>query len=110
MSLETFIYAESRLRLHEKLEAVEGVKKAYFQPPETVKLKYPCIIYSRTAASNLTANDKNYNFRWRYKLTIIDPDPESQIPDIVAREFSYCSFDRSYTADNLNYYVFDLYY
>ena len=38
----------SRLNLQDKLEEVLGSKQVYFQPPESLKLKYPCIVYSRS--------------------------------------------------------------
>lgn len=34
-----------RVDLHRKFEIALGSKNVYFQPPESVKLKYPCIIY-----------------------------------------------------------------
>ena len=38
---------DRRLQLHEELCSVLGSRNVYFQPPETIKLTYPCIIYSK---------------------------------------------------------------
>ena len=35
-----------RLELQEKLEQLVGNSNVYFQPPASVMLSYPCVIYS----------------------------------------------------------------
>lgn len=45
----------------------------------------------------------------RYTVTIIDRNPDSAIPNKVA-ELPLCSFNRFYTADNLNHFVYNLYF
>ena len=61
-------------------ESILGNRNVYFQPPETVKLKYPCIIYSRDIIRNLNANDKPYKINEGFSVTYIDKDPVSEIP------------------------------
>lgn len=104
------IYTQRRLELHAKLEAIPGVKKAYFQPPASVKMRYPCIVYHRDGGATKFSDDNPYNFRRRYVIKVIDPDPDSSIPDILANTFPMCTADRHYTSDNLNHDVFTLYY
>jgi len=100
-----------RLQLHEQLVAMLGSRNVYFQPPSTVKMGYPCIIYSIGEANFITnfANGILYNFRKAYKVTVIDPNPDTEIPDRLLN-LPYCRADRHYTADNLNHYTFVLYY
>ena len=100
---------DRRLKLQTLLESIKGVSKAYFQPPETVKMSYPCIVYSLDADKGLHANNKLYFLRKRYMLTVIDKNPDSVIPDAV-RGLSYCDFERSYKKDNLNHWVFTIYF
>ena len=38
----------TRLELHRILNDIPGVRGVYYQPPESLKLKYPAIIYSRS--------------------------------------------------------------
>ena len=89
----------------------EGYDKlvVYFQPPETIKLTYPCIIYSRDSANTIYANNKPYCNTWRYQLMVIDKDPDSVIPKILAT-LPMCRFNRHYTKNNLNHDVFNIYY
>lgn len=99
--------ALDRVKLQELLETI--TPKVYFQPPENVKLVYPCIIYSRDALNTRFADNIPYRHKKRYQVTVIDRDPDSPLPDVVANLLS-CTFDRFYTADNLNHDVYTLYY
>lgn len=102
---------QKRLELQKKLEKVPNVAAAYFQAPSTVKMVYPCIRYARTDIEPLYADDSTYIHKWQYTLTIIDPDPDTNIPDYIISNFPYCSLNgRPYTVDNLNHYILTLYY
>lgn len=100
---------DRRLKLHEILSSIKGVKKVYFQPPESMKMDYPCIRYNVDNDYNLKANNLSYNHRIMYLITVIDKNPDSNIPDAL-RKIPYCGFDRWYSADNLNHWVFTLYF
>jgi hypothetical protein len=86
-----------------------GKLNVYFQPPETVKLVYPCIIYSRSSGDTKFANNKPYINTKRYQLIVIDKNPDSIIPEVVTM-LPMCKFERHYTKDNLNHDVFNIYY
>lgn len=98
-----------RLELHSILVDILGSKNVYFQPPPTLKMSYPCIVYKRDYSDTSFADDKPYIQVKRYQLTVIDRDPDSEIPDKVAK-LPKCAFDRFYTADNLNHDVFKLFF
>lgn len=107
----------SRPKLHTEfidsiLESTEeeGFKRAYFQPPANVFMKYPCIKYSLDGLSTLRANDRLYKGTNRYQVILIDEDPDSPLHDKLLNHFQYISFDRAYTADGLNHKVYTLYY
>lgn len=100
----------SRLSLHEELCKVLGTRYVYFQPPESLKLDYPCVIYSRSSPRKHNANDKLYMSTNRYEGTVIDYDPDSKIPDKIVNHFPMCTLDRSYISDKLNHFTFTLYY
>lgn len=85
------------------------VPNVYYQPPASVKMNYPAIVYSRKNIENTFANDSVYKQDHAYELIVIDRDPDSVIVDKISR-LPTCSFDRHYTADNLNHDVFTLYY
>ena len=84
-------------------------ENVYFQPPTNVRLKYPCIIYQRDYARTLFAGDKPYKHTLQYMVTVIDRNPDSDLPGKVA-ELPMCLFNRFYTADDLNHDVYTLYF
>ena len=73
----------SRLRLHEELVNILGSRYVYFQPPESIKLNYPCIIYERYDISNTFADDDVYLDPRQYRITVVDKNPDSEIGKIL---------------------------
>lgn len=98
-----------RTQLHEILEAIPGVAAVYFQSPGAEKMQYPCIVYQRDAADTQYADDIPYRRMTRYQVTVIDRNPDSEVPDNVAK-LQYSIFARFFAANNLNHDVFTLYY
>jgi hypothetical protein len=96
-----------RLELQSLLEAL--AENVYFQPPAGVQMQYPCIVYARDSAVTRFAGNYPYRYEKRYQVTVIDRDPDSEIPDKVAA-LPMCIFNRFFTADNLNHDVFNLYF
>jgi hypothetical protein len=92
------------------LEELVTPNKVYFQPPENVKLIYPCIIYNRGVVGKTEfANNKPYTHRVRYDVIVIDKNPDSPLLDKIAM-LPMCIFQRHYTVDNLNHDIYELYY
>lgn len=98
-----------RLELHDIFVRLLGLQNVYFQPPATVKMSYPCIVYRRSRPEVRHADDGIYSSREGYTVTVIDPNPDSEIPEKVML-LPLCRFDRHFTADNLNHDVFTIYY
>jgi hypothetical protein len=96
-----------RLELHQILETF--VPNVYFQPPINVRLEYPCIIYKRDFANTKFADGKPYDHIVRYAITVIDQNPDSEIPKKVAM-LPMSLFNRFYTVDNLNHDVYNVYF
>lgn len=99
-----------RLEFHEKLVEVLGSRSCYFNPPETSKLKYPCIVYSRDNGDSKYANDRMYRYFINYTITIIDRDPDSVIWERIMEAFELCQFERFFVSDELNHWVLRIYY
>lgn len=99
-----------RLELQNKFEVLIGSKEVHYQPGPSVELSYPCIVYNRSNSNTAWANGYIYRKKSRYQVVVIDQDPDSQIPDILLDNFQYIRMERSYSADYLNHWVFDLYY
>lgn len=98
-----------RPELQTILVGLLGSDNVYFQPPPSLQMIYPCIVYSRSNIDIRHADDKPYKHRTRYQLTVIDRNPDSAIPMKVAM-LPLCSFERFYTAENLNHDVFQLFF
>jgi hypothetical protein len=96
-----------RLDLHQILQTITPL--VYFQPPTNVHLEYPCIIYKRDFADTKFADDNPYSHTKRYMVTIIDSNPDSEIPNQVAA-LPMSLFNRFYTADDLNHDVYNVYF
>ena len=95
--------------LQNLLKDILGSENVYFQPPETVHIEYPCFIYVLNNINTTRADNNLYLFRNCYSVTVIDKDPDSDLPRRLLK-LPLCSFDRFYTADNLNHWVFSLYF
>lgn len=100
---------DSRPNLHALLVEVLGSRNVYFQPPPTVQIKYPAIIYSRTNIDNRYANNGIYTREIAYQVIVVDKSPDSEIVDKVSN-LPKCRFNRHYVSDNLNHDVFTIYY
>lgn len=103
---------EKRLRLRRMLTDILGTTgqsetRTYFQPPSSVLMKYPCIIYSRNKIRNRYADDVVYGQMDEYQLTVVDEDPDSTIVRAVSL-LPGCRHDRHYKADNLYHDVFTI--
>lgn len=99
----------NRLELQTKFEELLGSRNVYYQPPASIKMKYPAIVYSRNRIENVHANNSIYGQNDSYTVTVIDEDPDSEIVRKVSL-LPLCRFDRHYTSDNLNHDVFTLYF
>lgn len=93
--------------LQDILETI--VDNVYFQPPESVKLVYPCIVYSRSSINTKFANDLPYKTKTRYSVTLIDKNPDS-IYVVELAGLPMCTHERHFRKDNLNHDIFNLYF
>lgn len=81
----------------------------YFQPPESLRIKYPCIVYDLKDIRPWYANNRKYAMFRAYELTFISKYPDSEVVDRIM-SLPMCSFDRSFTAENLHHFVYTIYY
>lgn len=94
-----------RLNLHTLLKTITS--NVYFQPPPSSEISYPCIVYNRSKILTRFADNIPYSHEKRYAITVIDADPDSELPDKVSN-LQRCSFDRHFVSDNLNHDVFNI--
>lgn len=82
----------------------------YFDPPETIKLVYPCIIYNISGYDRHFGDDIKYLRPVRYAFTVIDQNPDSQIAINMEDHFNYCTVDTSRVVNNLYHFDGTIYY
>lgn len=95
-------------QLGDKFKAT-GCPNVYFQPPETLQIEYPCIIYVRSNVWSRHADNQPYRNLTRYNVTLIHKDPDNPFVSKLM-EMPKVTYDRHYTADNLHHDVFQIYY
>ena len=100
---------DRRSELHKVLCKALGNEHVYYQPPESVKINYPAIIYSCSDIDVRHANDKTYMMTRRYEIIVIDKKPDNSVIDTLL-QLPLCSYDRHYVSDNLYHDVLTLYY
>lgn len=99
----------NRLKLHNKLLELFENDHVYYQPPENLKMEYPCIRYHKSDVISSHADNINYVNRTSYEIVIIDKHPDNVVIEkILALPLS--SYNRHYVSDNLNHDVIQLYY
>lgn len=99
----------NRLDLHEMLCDILGSRSVYFQPPESVRLVYPAIVYKLSNIRNRFADNRVYIQGDSYAITVITTDPDSDIVRKISK-LPQCRYDRDYISDNLYHTVFTLSY
>ena len=99
----------SRLKLHSELETILGSKNVYYQPPASMHLKYPCIVYKKRAMDSQYADNIAYIHKQSYTITVIDTNPDSELDDRMA-EFPLTRSESSFCSGNLYHDVFVTYY
>lgn len=102
--------SEKRAELGDKLKEILGSTNVYFEPPESVKLKYPCIVYERSAGDTLFANNKPYRFKVRYTITAISRVADNPVIGPLAMSLPSIQYDRHFVSDSLHHDVFYVYY
>ena len=99
---------QERERLQTELEEILGSRNVYFQPPPSLRMHYPAIVYSRNRIASLNADNEIYKTDVQYLVTVIDEDPDSEIVERLSY-FRNARHDRHYESDGLNHDVFTIY-
>lgn len=98
-----------RLSLQALFEELLGSRNVYYDPPESVKMQYDAIRYSRKKIDNTFANNSVYKQDDTYEVIVIYRNPDSDLPRRVS-QLPMCTHDRHYVADNLHHDVFTIYH
>ena len=99
----------TRLELHDILSGLLESNNVYYQPPETIKMEYPCIKYSKSNIRSKYANNLTYVQNNCYEIIVISKKPDNPVINELLK-LPMCSFNRHYVSDNLNHDVLTLYF
>lgn len=98
---------DNRPNLQTKLE--QFTENVYFQPPESMKLIYPAIVFKFSKPENTFADNKVYKQSEFYEVTVIDRDPDRKIAKQISR-LPKTRFVTSFVSDNLYHEIYTIYY
>ena len=98
-----------RLELQMLLETIMGSRNVYFQPPASVSLSYPAIVYAFDGIKSNYSNDKKYSMHDYYDITLIQISQDLTIIDKLLM-LDYCEMHSHYVVDNLYHYKFKLFF
>ena len=98
---------DRREQLQTELETIIGSEnKVYYEPPENIKMTYPCIVLTRQRINAEYADNKVYNNLTRYKITYIDYSPDSDKIDDILTQIKGISPGDHFVFDGLHHDVF----
>lgn len=69
---------------------------------------YPCIVYELDRIVKKRADNGVYLKTRRYQVKLITKNPDDPMVDTLA-SMAHSEFERHYTADGLNHFVFTIY-
>lgn len=98
---------ERRYLLHNELLRILGdnTRHVYFQPPENLTMEYPCIVYERHDIDNVHANNEVYLQGCRYRIIVIDKNPDSLIVERMS-QFPTARHEKHYVVNGLHHDTF----
>ena len=100
-------------RSSQELQTIfEGLLKSrnvYYNPPASVRMSYPAIVFNRGRINNIFAANSVYRQTYPYEVTVITRDPDAEIIDKISK-LPMCSFNTSFVSDNLYHNVFTIYH
>lgn len=100
---------DRRQMISGKLHELLGSDEVHFQPPENVKLVYPCIIYDFNGFKDINADNGAYISRERYTVTHIYRDPDGHLRNEFKEAFLYAFLSRTFVKDNLRHDTYEVY-
>ncbi len=100
---------ERRIELNGILENILGSENVYYQPPESIRMNYPAIVYERDHIRHGRADNISYRTHTAYRITLVDYEPDSIVIDKLLK-MPYCSHVSHNVVDNLNQDIFTIYY
>lgn len=102
---------QSRREFQKILESVISPYggNVYFQPPENIKLKFPCILFEVSSMDLTHADNTLYERVIQFSVMYISKTTNEDVVDkLTALPYSW--FERHFVQDGLNHYIFRIFY
>ena len=103
-----------RLRFRQQLERIlldsgqsAGNLHLYFEPPTSVSMKFPAIIYTKNRIENRNANNRVYKQDDEYLVTVVDKDPDSAINRAVSM-LPKSRWERGFVSNNMHHFIYTI--
>lgn len=100
----------SRLDLQTDFETVLNSSNVYFQPPSSIHMSFPAIVYNLGRIEVNHADNMSYLKFNKYDVKYIHKDPDDPNREVLLDHFPMIRYDRSYVADGMYHDVYTLYY
>lgn len=98
-------------KLREIMMEATGIPNCYYDPPENIQMKYPCIVFHLSGDDCLYADNKTYFHTFRWTATIMDRYSTTQERYIrEMEEKCRASLDRMFVNDGIHHTVFTINY
>lgn len=101
---------DRRLQLDDELRELLGSNNVYYQPPESLRMKYDCFVYELDTPDITRADDIIYLHRRRYQVTHIYRNPDNSMQEEIMQRFEHTAMGSHFTSDGLNHDVYFIYY
>lgn len=99
---------DRRLKLSAILHDILGTDEVYYEPPESVRMTYPSIVYSRSSIETKSADNIKYLRNDRYSITFIRKDADNPVLDKLL-QLPYCQHSSSFKTNGLYHDIFNIY-
>ena len=97
--------------LYEILQGIMGDSgRAYYQPPENLKLSYPCIVFERSNALIDYADNNPYQITKRYTITLMTKTADNDEFVDQLLNLPMCTYDRQFITEGIVHDVFSIYF
>lgn len=90
------------------LSKIVGHDRVYFQPPESIKMAYPAVVFHLSDLAATRGSNTVFSMRDRYTVTVMDKQP---FPEYLydLQRVPYTSLDTTYRVNGLNHFVYTMY-
>jgi len=97
-------------QLREVLAEIMDPYDVYYQPPENLKMSYPCIVFENSNALTQFADNKPYVATKRYSVTLMCKTANNDQYKDKLLMLPMCTFDREFKTNGIVHSVFNIYY